>query len=189
MESTKVEKMKKLPLLLILPLLVACGGSEKPKPVATLTSKTVVIKIPANCSESKVLTAVQKVIAGATFIDTKWTPAPNTELADVLDNGGLACSFGVASAEIGATVRWVNDSKMNYEKWSSSWVTSGYKEIDLANYGLTKGYILIKPQSDTQEFAIWNLNFKANGVWVSISKTSGDTLEAGKDLIEAVLAQ
>ena len=189
MESTKVEKVKKLLLLALLPLLVACASADKPKPVATETSKTAVVKIPASCSESKVLDAVQKIIPGATHIDTKWTPAPNTELSDVLNNGGIACSFGVASAEIGATVRWVNDSKMNYEKWSSTWVNSGYKEIDLANYGLTKGYILIKPQSDTQEFAIWNLNFKANGVWVSISKTSGDTLEAGKDLIEAVLAQ
>lgn len=184
--------MKKYFLLLSIPFLVACGPTSKQNAMPTESpgsnpSKAIVI--PTSCPDSKVLPAVKKTISKATFIDTKWTPAPNTELSDILTNGGIACSFGVANAEIGATVRWVNDSKNNFEKWSKDWLTSGYEEIDLANYGLTKGYILIKPQSDTQEFAIWNLNFKLNGVWVSISKTSGDSLEAGKDLIEAVLAQ
>ena len=177
--------MKRFLILLIVPTLVGCGTTKSPTPA----QKIAPITIPTTCQESKVLEAVQLEIPDATFIDTKWTPAPDTELADVLNNGGIACTYGVASAEIGATVRWVLDTKNNYEKWSASWQSQGYSKVDLVKFGLTDGYFLMKPQSATQEFAIWNLNFKAGGVWISINKNAGDSLEAGSKIIEAVIAQ
>jgi hypothetical protein len=177
--------MKRFLILLLIPTLVGCGSAKPSLP----TKKIAPITIPSSCLESKVLTAVQSDIPDVTFIDTKWTPAPDTELADVLNNGGIACSYGVANAEIGATVRWVLDTNNIYEKWSSTWIKEGYTKVDLVKFGLTDGYFLMKPQSATQEFAIWNLNFKAGGVWISISKSSGDSLEAGSKLIEAVIAQ
>ena len=181
MEFTKI---KALVSLLIIPLLVGCGTSKvsAPKP-------EIKINIPSNCQTAKALSAVETEIAGAQVIDTKWQPAPDTELFDFLNNGGIACSFGVQSAEIGATLRWVVDTKNNYEKWSPEWLKQGYERVDLSKYGVPSGYFLVKPQSVNQEFHIWNLNFKSGGVWVSISRTSGDDLEAGKKLIEAVLTQ
>lgn len=175
---------KALATLLLIPVLVGCGSNNvaAPKPQKT-------INIPSSCAQSKVLNAVQSEVAGAKFIDTKWRPAAGTELFDILNSGGISCSYGVQSAEIGATVRWVNDSKMNYEKWSSSWTGQGYVKVDLSEYGLKDGYFLVKPQSETQEFHIWNLNLKYGDIWVSISRTSGNDLEAGKNLIQAVLAQ
>lgn len=191
MESTKIETMKKVAFVFLIPLLVACGPTKKeiaqeaPRP----DQNAKVINIPESCLASKALLAVKEEITGATFIDTKWTPAPGTELADVLNNGGLACSYGLQSAEIGATIRWVEDSKGNFEKWSTQWLNQGYTEVDLTKFGALKGYFLMKPQSATQEFSIWNLNFKLGEVWVSISRTSGTTLDAGSGLIKAVLAQ
>lgn len=181
MEFTKI---KALVALLIIPLLVGCGTSKvsAPKP-------EIKINIPSNCQTAKALSAVENEIAGAQVIDTKWQPAPDTELFDILNNNGIACSFGVQSAEIGATLRWVADTKNNYEKWSPEWLKQGYERVDLSKYGVPSGYFLVKPQSVNQEFHIWNLNFKSGGVWVSISRTSGDNLEAGKKLIESVLAQ
>ena len=106
-----------------------------------------------------------------------------------MNNGGIACSYGIASAEIGATVRWVLDGANNFDKWKSKWLENGYSQVDLKDFGLNKGYVLIKPQSETQEFAIWTLNFKQSDVWVSISRTSGKNLAAGKDIINAVVSQ
>jgi len=180
--------MKRLILLLIVPLLVGCGAQSKTS-VMTEKAKEIQISIPAKCTDSKVLSAVQQEIPSAVFIDTKWSPAPDTELADILNNGGIACSYGIASAEIGATVRWVSDSANNFDKWKSKWLENGYSQVDLKDFGLNKGYVLIKPQSETQEFAIWTLNFKESDVWVSISRTSGENLAAGKDIINAVVSQ
>jgi hypothetical protein len=177
--------MRKFTILLIVPLLVGCGST----PEAISTKVPTAINIPTTCPESKVLDAVASEVSGAQFIDTKWTPAPDTELADVLNNGGLACSFGLSSAEIGATVRWVKDDKNNFEKWIPSWLKEGYEKVKLSEYGVTEGYFLQKSQSDTQEFNIWNLNFKSGNVWVSISRTSGTSVLDGKNLINAVIRQ
>lgn len=178
--------MKKLIIFIALPLLVACGSNQSKEP-APSKSPSVSISIPNSCATSKVLEAIQDEIPGSAFIDTKWTPAPDTELFDFLNNGGIACSYGLASAEIGATVRWVDDKKSNFEKWLPTWIENGYQKVDLSEFGLREGYFLQKSQSETQEFNIWSLNFKANGVWVSISRTAGDSIGAGRNLIEAVL--
>ena len=180
--------MKRLILLLIVPLLAGCGAQSKTS-VMTEKAKEIRISIPAKCTDSKVLNAVQEEISGAVFIDTKWTPAPDTELADILNDGGIACSYGIASAEIGATVRWVLDGANNFDKWKNKWLENGCSQVDLKDFGLNKGYVLIKPQSETQEFAIWILNFKESGVWVSISRTAGENLAVGKDIINAVVSQ
>ena len=177
--------MKKFIVFLLLPLLVACGANKKVDEVAPSKS----ILIPNSCRESKALSAVQSEIPGGDFIDTKWTPAPNTELADVLNNGGIACSFGISSAEIGATIKWVKDDKKNFEKWVPSWLTDGYQKVDLTSHGLSNGYFLQKAQSATQEFNVWILNFKAGGVWVSIGRTSGTSISDGAKLIEAVISK
>jgi len=177
-------KIKALVAVALIPFLVGCGTSKVAAP-----KQEIKINIPSTCQSAKAFTAVKSEIKDAEFIDTKWQPAPNTELFDVLNNGGIACSYGIQNAAIGATFRWVNDVENNYEKWSQEWLTQGYKRVDLSKYGLASGYFLVKPQSESQEFHIWNLNFKSGGVWVSISRTSGDDLLVGSKLIEATLAQ
>ena len=174
--------MKKFIIFLLIPCLSACGAAK-----TTPSKSTSKILIPANCLTSAVITAVQAEIPGSEFIDTKWEPAPNTELFDVLSNGGLACSYGLASAGIGVTVRWVLDKENNYEKWVNNWMKAGYQKVNLRLYGIDSGYFISKPQSDTQEFSIWNLNFKQGGVWVSIYRSSGTDLTSGANIIKAVL--
>ena len=66
--------MKRLILLLIVPLLVGCGAQSKTS-VMPKKAKEIQISIPAKCTDSKVLSAVQEEIPGAVFIDTKWAPA------------------------------------------------------------------------------------------------------------------
>ena len=176
--------MKKLSLLLLIPILTSCASESN-----NATQSEIKINLPQSCLTSKVFEAVKSEVPNAQFIDSKWEPAPNTELADVLNNGGLACSYGDQAAAIGATIKWVRDGKGNFEKWVSSWQSEGYQKVNLSKYGLPPGYFLQKAQSDTQEISIWNLNFKSGGVWVSIGRTSGTLLRDGENLINAVLTQ
>lgn len=43
---------------------------------------------------------------GFVLIDTMWNPMPDTELAAALTAGGVACSYGIQEAEVGATLLW-----------------------------------------------------------------------------------
>ncbi|HUW87983.1 MAG TPA: hypothetical protein VMW30_06380 [Candidatus Paceibacterota bacterium] len=57
------------------------------------------------------LIALKKTVPTAKFINTEWTPGIGTELAEVLNNSGIACSFGIQSASVGVTAAWVSDVK------------------------------------------------------------------------------
>ena len=79
-------------------------------PIASATAtQSPALAVPASCIETKMLTALKKTVPRAKFIDTAWTPAKGSELADVLNNSGIACSFGIQSAGVGLTVMWVKD--------------------------------------------------------------------------------
>ena len=145
------------------------------------------IKVPNSCLNTPVLAAIKSTIPGASFIPTKWAPAPNTELADILNNGGIACSYGLQSAEVGVTIKWLADEKNYYESWSESWLKDGYAKVDLSSFGIANAYFLGKPQSKTQEINIWSLNFKSNGIWVSINRSSGGSYTAANNLIKALI--
>jgi hypothetical protein len=183
MEFASLKKVKFLAAILLIPLLTSCG-STAPKKVTPAAS----VEMPTSCESAPVFEEIKNEIPGSQFINTHWEPTPNTELFDVLNNGGLACTYGLQSAEIGVTVRWVKDLGF-YNKWSKEWLKSGYQLVDLAEYGMKQGYLSAKPQSATQEFNLWNLNFLQNGVWVSLSKTTPGDLSSARDLIKSLLSK
>lgn len=183
MEFATLKKVKFLAVILLLPLLTSCGST-----VANKVTPTAKVELPTSCESASVFAEIKKEIPGSQFINTPWNPAPDSELFDVLKNGGLACSYGLQSAEIGVTVRWVKDLGF-YDRWSKEWMKSGYQVVNLSEYGLGQGYFLAKPQSATQEFNLWNLNFLQNRVWVSLSKTTPGDLSSARGLIESLLSK
>lgn len=40
------------------------------------------------------LTVLKKTVLTAKFINTEWTPSKGAELADILSDSGMVCSFG-----------------------------------------------------------------------------------------------
>jgi len=143
--------------------------------------------VPEDCQSTEVLAALQKDVRQAQFIDTPWEPAPGTELADFLDNGGIACSYGIQSAEVGITVDWVENTKSLYEARTSSWLTEGFEEVDIPGVDEESAYFLHKDQSPTNEFHIYRLNFLYNGIWIQLSSSFGNTIEDASGWIEAAV--
>jgi hypothetical protein len=143
--------------------------------------------VPSSCSNARILEALKPIIPDATVINTQWQPAPGTELADVIDNGGIACSYGVQSRESGVTVRWVKDVNSIFEKRVAQWESEGFAKVVIPGLVIDQAYFLVKPQSATQEFHIWNLNILVNGVWISVNQTFGENLEAGMPVVRASL--
>lgn len=78
--------------------LAGCGTSAK------TAHESKQLRPPANCNETNVLEALPKDLTNAMYIPTEWQPAAGTDLQAILKNGGLACTYGVQQAEIGATV-------------------------------------------------------------------------------------
>jgi hypothetical protein len=166
--------------------LSGCGTAGKPVP--TKSSVVMPLAIPTDCKETSVLPEMQKIAGGSQFIPTQWQPAPGTELADVLENGGLACSYGLQSAEIGTTVKWVSNAKGLFEKRIAGWVNEGFTKVDIPGLNDSEAYFQLKKQSPTQEFHIWILNVKYRGAWIQVSCTAfAQDLESGLPILKAAV--
>jgi hypothetical protein len=134
-----------------------------------------------------VLSALQKDVRQAQFIDTPWQPAPGTELADFLNNGGIACSYGIQSAEVGITVDWVADATSLFNNRSSGWISEGYQKIDIPNLTESEAYFFQKDQSPTNEFHQYRVNLLVDGFWISLSSSFGKTIEDSSEWLEAAV--
>lgn len=156
-------------------------------PSASTSLQPVALAVPASCIETKVLATLKRTIPEAKFVSTEWTPSKGTELADVLNNSGIACSFGVQSAGVGLTAMWVKDTKALYESRIARWRQDGAKQVDIAQLDESNAYLLHKPQSTSQEFNIWQLNVLIHGFWIQLGLSYGDTLDSGLPLLRSTI--
>lgn len=171
------------------------NGVKNPpiKPVASATPSNspslqpLALAVPASCIETKVLATLKRTIPEAKFVNTTWTPSKGTELADVLSNSGIACSFGIQSAGVGLTAMWVKDTKGIYESRIARWLQDGAKQVDIAQLDESSAYLLHKPQSPSQEFNIWQLNVLIHGFWIQLGLSFGDTLDSGLPLLRSAI--
>ena len=143
--------------------------------------------VPKDCESTKVLAALQKDVRQAQFIDTPWQPAEGTELADFLNNGGLACSYGMQSAEVGITVDWVANGSELFNNRILGWLAEGYQKIDIPNLMESEAYFFQKDQSPTNEFSQYQVKFLINGFWINLSSSFGETIEDGSGWIKAAV--
>jgi hypothetical protein len=143
--------------------------------------------VPKDCESTKVLAALQKDVRQAQFIDTPWDPAPGTELADFLNNGGIACSYGMQSAEVGITVDWVANGAAMFSNRTPGWLAEGYQKIDIPNLMESEAYFFQKDQSPTNEFSQYQVKFLINGFWINLSSSFGKTIEDSSLWIKAAV--
>lgn len=167
--------------------LTSCGSTSKP--ATTDGPESVALTIPTDCEKTGVLKALNLIVPNSLYIPTQWQPAAGTELADVLNNGGLACSYGLQSAEIGTTVKWVSDDRGLFEKRITGWKAEGFTKVDISDLKNSEAYFQVKKQSATQEFHVWILNVKYRGAWIQVSCTAfAQDLAAGLPLLKAAVA-
>ena len=174
-------KVKKSALLLILSLLLASCSSQQEVAAPELPS------VPSNCTDTEVLESILPRIAEAKYIETEWEPAEGTDLYAAYNAGGIACTYGLQEAEVGATILWAPDNKSLFSELTPSWVGFGQKEIDLPGIEEDAAYYLSEGIKGQGEYHIWSINLLINGAWIQVGATFFNSLEDAIPVIKAAI--
>jgi hypothetical protein len=174
-------KVKKSALFLIFSLLLASCSSQEEAVAPELPS------VPSNCADTKVLESILPRIAEAKYIETEWEPAEGTDLYAAYNAGGIACTYGLQEAEVGATILWAPDNKTLFSELTPNWIGFGQKEIDLPGIDEEAAYYLSEGIEGQGEYHIWSVNLLINGAWIQVGATFFNSLEDAIPVIKAAI--
>jgi hypothetical protein len=158
-----------LATLLVLAL-AACGDDDA--------------SVPSSCPQGEFLAVMNDYVEGSVFIDTQWEPAPDTDLAAAIDAGGVACSYGIQEAEVGATVLW--STAEAFESRRAQWQADGQVQVDVN--GADEAWALQEVVSDTEQH-LWALNLLVGDAWIHIGATFLPDLGSASELVAAAIAE
>ena len=172
--------MKKLAIILAsLLLLTACGGDPEVTTAPELPS------VPNDCTKTKILTAFPEKVPNPKFIDTQWEPSEGTDLYAAYNAGGIACSYGIQEAEVGATILWAPDNQILFDERSAEWIKAGQKEVDLPDFAEEKAYVLTEGTEGQGEYHVWAINYLIDGAWIQVGATFFGSIEEAMPLVKA----
>ena len=171
-----------LSLITSLLLLTACGSTA-----ADNQSEGFQAKVPASCEIPEVIAEFVAQVPGSKYVPTDWQAFPDTDLAAVLDNNGIACTYGIQVAEVGGTVLWTPDATNIWEQRKTSWIEFGETPIDLPGIDETSAYVL-KEGTESGEMHVWKINLLINDVWIQVSASFLQNIEEALPIIKAAIA-
>lgn len=171
-----------LSIITSLILLSACGSTD-----ADSQSEIFQAKVPASCEIPGVIAEFAAQVPGSKYVPTDWQAFPDTDLAAVLDNNGIACTYGIQVAEVGGTVLWTPDAENIWEQRKTSWVEFGETPIDLPGISETSAYVL-KEGTESGEIHVWKINLLIDGVWIQVGASFLQNVEEALPIIEAAIA-
>ena len=174
-------KVKKSALLFILSLLLVSCSSQEDMVAPEFPS------VPSNCADTKVLESILPRIADAKYIETEWEPAEGTDLFAAYNAGGIACSYGLQEAEVGATILWAPDNKILFSELTPNWIKAGQKEIDLPGIEEEVAYYLSEGTQGQGEYHIWSVNLLIDGSWIQVGATFFNSLEDAIPVVKAAI--
>jgi hypothetical protein len=148
-------------------LLAACGGNNA--------------SVPASCPQGGLLAVLNDYVEGSVYIDTPWEPAPDTDLAAALDAGGIACSYGIQEAEVGATVMW--STAEAFVSRRAQWQADGQQAVSVS--GANEAWALLETTGSEQH--LWALNILSGDLWIHIGATFLPDVESATALVAAAL--
>lgn len=166
-------------------LLSSCGSNAAKS--ASESSSSFQGVVPLNCNTTKILSALQPLVKGASFIDTQWKPAPGTDLEAILKNGGIACTYGDQPNEIGVTVSWARGVEL-FNSRKSGWLSQGFVAEKLSDPDISESYFLGQAQDATHEFHRWEVNFLYGDIWIQVQSSMGVSISDNAEVIQAALA-
>ena len=170
-----------LSLIASLSFLTACGlnGAETQSEIAKGM-------VPTGCEIPEVVAEFAAQVPGSKYVPTDWQAFPDTDLAAVLDNNGIACSYGIQIAEIGGTVLWTPNAENIWEQRKTSWIEFGETPIDLPGINESAAYVL-KEETESGEMHVWKINLLINDVWIQVSASFFQEVDEALPIIEAAI--
>lgn len=146
------------------------------------------LKPPSNCEQSAVIDAFAVQVPGSKYVPTDWQPAEGTDLYDVYQAGGIACTYGIQVAEVGGTVMWAPDKENLWDRKRQEWLSLGQKQIDLPGIDEQDAYILKEGSTSADEIHVWGVNLLINGVWIQVNASFLQNIDEATPIIEAAIS-
>jgi hypothetical protein len=170
-----------LSLIASLSLITACASTDTEN-----QSEIAKDKVPASCEIPEVVAEFAAQVPESKYVPTDWQAFPDTDLAAVLDNNGIACTYGIQVAEVGGTVLWTANAENIWEQRKASWIEFGETPIDLPGIDETAAYVL-KEGTESGEMHVWKVNLLINDVWIQVSATFFQDVEEALPIIKAAI--
>ena len=175
-------KIEKLLCSLISILLISACGSTPPK------TDTASYFPPHQCEDTEILSALPADLTGAAYIPTTWQPAEGTDLKAIIDGGGIACTYGVQQAEVGATVSWVEDKDGLFASRTENWKRQGFIEANLPGISADQIFVISESAMNAREIHSWSANLLVHGNWIQVSASYIYKNSEASSLIKAAIA-
>jgi hypothetical protein len=170
-----------LSMVVTLSLLTAGGSTE-----VNSQNENFKGKVPASCEIPEVVAEFAAQVPESKYVPTDWQAFPVTDLAAVLDNNGIACSYGIQVAEVGGTVLWTANAENIWEQRKASWIEFGETPIDLPGINETAAYVL-KEGTESGEMHVWKVNLLINDVWIQVGASFFQDVEEALPIIKAAI--
>ena len=174
---------RKFASLLALLLLAGCAHpTQVAAPIADVKYTA-----PTSCDQPAVIAAFNAQVKGAKYVPTDWQPSAGTDLYDAINVGGIACTYGIQTAEIGGTIMWANDSNGLWESKKTQWLKDGQVQIDLPGIDETDATILKEGATGADEMHVWGVNFLYKGVWIQVNASFLQNIDEALPIIQSAI--
>jgi hypothetical protein len=171
---------KALGLILILSLLCSCTNVVE-------QSDQKDWYVPSECLATTVLSTIKSKVKNAKYLETEWDLVEGTDIFAAYNAGGIACTYGLQEAEVGATILWAPDNKTLFSELTPNWIGFGQKEIDLPGIEEDAAYYLSEGIQGQGEYYIWSVNLLINDTWIQVGATFFNSIEDAIPVIKAAI--
>lgn len=154
---------------------------------ASANQAPVIFQVPSTCDLPEMTSAFDVRIPGSGYVPTDWQPAEGTQLKLFLDNAGIACTYGIQSAEVGGTVMWMKDSNGLFNNQETAWKAQKYRAIDIQGIDESAAYLLPVTATGVDGMYIWEVNLLVDDMWISVAGSFIHDITEARDIISAAL--
>ena len=142
---------------------------------------------PTTCELPEIVKAFDDQVEGSLYVPTPWEPSEGTDLYDAINNGGIACAYGIQVAEVGGTVLFAALTQEEWDKKKSTWTGFGQLPIDLPGLDETDAVILKEGSEGAAEMHVWAVNLYIQGVWISVNASFLKNVDEAMPIIKAAV--
>ena len=173
-------------ILVVAVSLILLAGCSSPIQ-ETSDGKMAQLTAPVSCEQESVIQAFADQVEGSRYVPTDWQPSPGTDLYDIYEAGGIACTYGIQVAEVGGTVMWASNVNNLWDRKKTQWLEQGQVQIDLPGINETDALILKEGSTSADEMHVWAINLLINDVWIHVGASFLQNVDEALPIIQAAI--